>query len=120
MKVTYLDLKTGRTAQEAGISEFQLTENNWSCDCNRSRAFGLDNPVMYCSAQRFVAIAVEKEPEDEWCDDDTPESIVAAANRDYYYGLLYHSRETYLNRDGEPLFGESGEVPWVKIDEGEE
>lgn len=120
MKVTYLDLKTGKTAQEAGISEFQLTENNWSCDCNRCHAFGLDNPACICSAQRFVVIAVEREPEDEWCDNDTPESIVAAANRDYYYGLLHYSRETCLNQNGAPTFGKSGEVPWVQIDGGEE
>jgi hypothetical protein len=104
MKVTYLDLKTGKTAQETGISEFQLTENNWSCDCNRCRAFGLREGGSYCLSQRFIVISVEAESKDELFDD---EDVIARANSDYYRNILAGDNENGLEAD------------WVKIDGGE-
>lgn len=105
MKVTYLDLKTGKTAQEVGISEFQLTENNWSCDCNRCRAFGLRENGSYCLSQRFIVISVEAESEDELLDS---EDVIARANSDYYRNIIAGDNENDL------------EAGWVQIDGGEE
>lgn len=104
MKVTYLDLKTGKTAQDAGISEFQLTENNWSCDCNRSFAFGLKENGVYCLSQRFIVVSVEAESEDEPFD---TEDVIARANSDYYNNIIAGDREDGLEAD------------WVQIDGGE-
>lgn len=39
--VTVLDTATGRTAR-AFETPWQLAESNWSCDCNRSGLFDLD------------------------------------------------------------------------------
>ena len=41
--VTYRDLLTGELAvdRHADLRAFDLAENNWSCDCNRSIAFGV-------------------------------------------------------------------------------
>lgn len=100
MKVTYLDLKTGKTAQETGVSEFQLTENNWSCDCNRCRAFGLTETGNYCLSQRFIVISVEAESEDERFD---KEDVIARANSDYYRNIIAGESEDGL------------EANWVKI-----
>lgn len=104
MKVTYLDLKTGKTAQEAGISEFQLTENNWSCDCNRCSAFGLRESGSYCLSQRFIVISVEAESEDELFNS---EDVIARANSDYYSNIIAGDSEDGLEAD------------WVEIDGGE-
>lgn len=105
MKVIYLDLKTGKTAQESGISEFQLTENNWSCDCNRCRAFGLKENGAYCLSQRFIVVSVEAESEDEPFD---TADVIARANSDYYNNIIAGDREDGLEAD------------WVEIDGGEE
>jgi hypothetical protein len=42
MKFTLVDTKTGETATKSGVSVFDLSENNWSCDCNRGGVFGHD------------------------------------------------------------------------------
>lgn len=104
MKVTYLDLKTGKTAQESGISVFQLTENNWSCDCNRSRAFSLTEAGCYCLSQRFIVVSVEAESEDELFNS---EDVIARANSDYYSNIIAGDSEDGLEAD------------WVEIDGGE-
>lgn len=39
MIVKYLDLKTGKTAQDNGISVHNLIHGNYTCDCNRKIAF---------------------------------------------------------------------------------
>ncbi len=63
MKVTYLDLKTGLTATETGISAYSLMEGNWSCDCNRALAFGNDNISEFTcdGAKRYIVIDVKQE-----------------------------------------------------------
>ncbi len=63
MKVTYLDLKTGLTTTETGISAYCLMEGNWSCDCNRALAFGNDNLSKHIcdGAKRYIVIDVEQE-----------------------------------------------------------
>lgn len=101
MKVTYLDLKTGKTAKEAGVTEFQLTDGNWSCDCNRCIAFDLWSKGSYCLSQRFVVISVEAEPEDEPFDGI---DVIARANSDYYHNIVAGDNEN----------GTEGE--WAKIE----
>ena len=89
MKATYLDLKTGRTAKEKGLSEWDITEGNWSCDCNRSLAFGLirsDNCKDFCVSQRFIVIAVEAEPGDCLLVDGC--RTIADANREYLDSII--------------------------------
>lgn len=89
MKVTYLDLKTGKTAKQKGLREWDITEGNWSCDCNRSLAFGLtrsDDYADFCLSQRFIVIAVEAEPED-----DLPinsHRAIAEANEEYFSSII--------------------------------
>lgn len=82
MIVEYLDLKTGKKAKDSGISEFELTENNWSCDCNRMTAFGLSNDSGVCDGcKRFIVISVVKEITDELFDE---EYTLKHANAEYY------------------------------------
>lgn len=83
MKVRYLDLATGRTAEDAGISEFNLTENNYSCDCNRAVPF--DGPDYdTCEYKRYIVIGVEAEPMDDPFD---ATEVIKEANREYYMRL---------------------------------
>ena len=86
MKVTYLDITTGQTATDSHISVWSLTEGNWSCDCNRYIPFDYNPPDtdICLGCNRFIVIAVEKEPEDEEFD---PINIISEANREYAYKL---------------------------------
>ena len=84
MKVKYLDLKTGKRAEEKGISEFQLTEGNWSCDCNRALAFNEDDEEEICKSQRYLVYDVENEDLEK----ANIEDVIKRANEIYYYKLL--------------------------------
>ncbi len=85
MKVKYLDLATGRTAESSGISKYSLTEGNWSCDCNRAIAFNEFNPSGKCDGyKRYIVIGVEAELDDEPY--DTTE-VIKEANLEYYLKL---------------------------------
>ena len=89
MEATYLDLKTGKTVKEKGLSEWDITEGNWSCDCNRSLAFGLIRSVDYeysCISQRFIVIAVKAEPGDRLPIDEC--CTIADANREYLGSII--------------------------------
>ena len=89
MEATYLDLKTGKTAKEKGLSEWDITEGNWLCDCNRSLAFGLtqsDGYSGFCVSQRFIVIAVETEFGDGPLINSC--SIIADANREYLGSII--------------------------------
>ena len=71
MKVTYLDTKTGETAEQTGVSHFQLSENNWSCDCNRWFAFDLpdeepDESGVCLGCHRFLVTKAELEETDDF------------------------------------------------------
>lgn len=92
MKVTYLDLKTGKTAQDVGLNEWNLTEGNWSCDCNRAYRFNLGKEIEqqfgdYCSSQRFIVISVEPEADDEPFDSA---EVITRANREYFQKIVDH------------------------------
>jgi hypothetical protein len=103
MEATYLDLKTGKTAKEKGLSEWDITEGNWSCDCNRSLAFGLTRSDDYsdrCVSQRFIVIAVEAEPGDCLLIDGC--RTIADANREYLGSIIEstnHGCEAVYNKD---------------------
>lgn len=85
MKVKYLDLATGRIAEDKGISEFNLTENNWSCDCNRSIPFdGLSDSDVCSGCKRYIVIGVEPEAMDDPFD---ATEVIKEANREYYMRL---------------------------------
>lgn len=81
MKVRYLDLETGEKAEETGISKYQLTEGNWSCDCNRQYAFDRDSDS--CKSERYIVYDVE--PED--LETFNPVEVIRQANFDYYFKL---------------------------------
>lgn len=86
MKATLLDLATGRTAMSAhDVSVFQWTENNWSCDCNRALAFGLEPfapEVGDClGSRRFLVIDCHGDLEGMSVDE-----IRKEANRGYFGG----------------------------------
>lgn len=86
MRVQYLDLKTGEKAWDSGISEFELTQNNWSCDCNRGRAFDVDHEDGVCAGfVRFVVIDVEYEESDSERSDIA--GVIRDANEDYFFRL---------------------------------
>ncbi|CAB4148118.1 hypothetical protein UFOVP431_114 [uncultured Caudovirales phage] len=97
MKATYLDLKTGKTAQDDGLDQWALTEGNWSCDYNRAYRFGLEKEIEqqfgnHCSSQRFIVISVEPEVDDEPFD---PAEVIAEANRDYFQKIVdYDERKS--------------------------
>jgi len=80
MEVEYLDLKTGNKAVDKGIGLFNLTESNWSCDCNRGLAFNI-NDLDDCRNERFIVINAipETEEEKQLCMAD----IIRDANSDY-------------------------------------
>ena len=85
MKVKYLDLATGRIAEDSGISEFSLTENNWSCDCNRAIPFDGLSDFSGCDGfKRYIVIGVEPEPMDDSFD---ATEVIKKANREYYMRL---------------------------------
>jgi len=85
MIVEYLDLETGKRAKDSGISEWELIEGNWSCDCNRPRAFGETDFVDHCVGfKRYIVINVELEDGETFQIEDCTSNVIAAANRDYY------------------------------------
>ena len=87
MKVKFLDLATGRTADASGISEFDLTDDDWSCDCNRAAAFhDTIDSILCIGSKRYIVIGVEAEPMDAPFD---AESVIAEANREYFIRLQY-------------------------------
>jgi hypothetical protein len=87
MKVKFLDLATGRTADASGISEFDLTDDDWSCDCNREVAFCVDTDSKICEGcKRYIVVGVEAEPMDAPFD---AESVIAEANKEYFIRLQY-------------------------------
>jgi len=86
MKVRLLDLATGRSAWMDGITEWQITEGNHSCDCNRGMYFGIENDSEGCvGCKRFIVTDLEFTS----CPDlnTTKEEIIAAANSDYFHAL---------------------------------
>jgi len=88
MIVRYLDLKTGRKAEENGITEFNLIEGNWSCDCNRGNSFpdvGVSISGTCKGCQRFIVYDVESEKGDPKFD---AQQIMRDANREYYQLIL--------------------------------
>lgn len=89
MIVRYLDLATGQKAEQSGISEFQLTENNWSCDCNRQYAFGDgdgDSDEYVCmGCHRYIVYDVAPESGEAEFD---RESVIRDANLGYYKQLI--------------------------------
>lgn len=67
MKATILDTVTGETATISGISPFNLSQNNYACDCNRN-LWDVDTwkEEGTCKgSERFLVIAAEVENEDE-------------------------------------------------------
>lgn len=83
MKATILDTETGIEAIVSGHHSWEWAENNWSCDCNRQRAFGLSEGDGIClGGKRFVVIAAAfDDPEDY-------EYTLAELNSDYPDELL--------------------------------
>jgi hypothetical protein len=84
MKVKYLDLETGEKAEEDGISRWQLTEGNWSCDCNRQLAFDRDSDT--CKSERYIVYDVEEEGSETF-ELLSIEEIIREANSKYYFKL---------------------------------
>ena len=84
--VTYRDLLTGELAvdRHADLRAFDMAENNWSCDCNRSIAFGVPMPngPSYCmGTSRYVVHAIEGDA--DGLEGYTVEELIAEANRGY-------------------------------------
>ena len=62
MKATLLDTATGETLVSFGISAFNWTQNNFSCDCNRAALFDNENEI--CSRIRYIVVGAEIEGDD--------------------------------------------------------
>ena len=87
MKITYLDLETNNTAINNDISVFELTEGNWSCDCNRRLVFFPSDIEIDCKciSNRFIVIDVVEEVDEEFeCHGYTKEEILKESNSEYY------------------------------------
>lgn len=87
MKVTYLDLETGRIAQEEHVGPYSLTDGNWSCDCSRRIPFGYknQNKGVCDGCVRFIVIDVEPEEDGDFPNTNySKEDILKDANREYY------------------------------------
>jgi hypothetical protein len=81
MIVKYIDLETGQRAEERGISPYNLSEGNWSCDCNRQFPFGIQPTGNVCiGCKRFIAYSAEPEAGDEPFNE---QELLAEANREY-------------------------------------
>lgn len=94
MRVKYLDLKTGKTAWDEGVSEFALRYGELSCDCNRIFAFAKSGAISkeecfdddeLCRSERFIAVEIEKEPGDR---DFNVDEALEDANLGYYSNLV--------------------------------
>ena len=61
-RVLLLDILTGMTAVDERWSLFEIEEGNFSCDCNRDRAFGLNiypDRGICIGCKRFLIVACE-------------------------------------------------------------
>lgn len=86
MRVKYLDLATGKIASDCGVSQFNLTDNNYCCDCNRAIPFE-GEPIgdsVCAEYRRYIVIAVERELMDEPFD---AEDVIKRANSRYFLRL---------------------------------
>jgi hypothetical protein len=82
--VRYLDLETGKTASEV-VDLYSLTEGNWSCDCNRSLAFGFAFETSTClGCRRFIVIDAVPSFDDESVN---REEVLRDANIEYYMNM---------------------------------
>ena len=97
---TFLDLRTGKTAQGHDMSVFWWAEGNGACDCNRACAFPdaaaemreqqhRDKPELKAHQglcygyKRFIAIDVEGGGWRENSDGLTTEQVLIAMNSEY-------------------------------------
>ena len=80
-EIEYSDLETGQTALEQGkVSIWDLTEGNWSCDCNRRKAFGESSDHKYCLGnKRYIVLNIEAKALTKQQIQDT----IDEANQDY-------------------------------------
>ena len=88
MKIKFLDIKTGKTAWKDGLSLWQLSEGNWSCDCNRELLFGNDD-IIICneaSQHRYMAIEMIAEKRSE---NGSDEEVLREANHYFPIGDHY-------------------------------
>ena len=69
MRIRYKNKITGKKAWEQDdISVYQLTEGNWSCDCNRAKAFGQDTGKGCIGCIEYIVDHIES-------DEHSPEEI---------------------------------------------
>jgi hypothetical protein len=68
MTATLLDTQTGETRTVNGPRSWEWAENNWSCDCNRMNAFGIEAEVEnVCSGcHRFIVIDADFNDQDDY------------------------------------------------------
>ena len=80
-KIEYLDLETGETAVEKwDVSIWGLTDGNWSCDCNRGKAFGESSDHKYCLGnKRYIVSNIEAKALTK----EQIQDIIDEANQDY-------------------------------------
>ena len=86
MRIQILDTKTGSISEQNGITCFNITDNNWSCDCNRINSFdyetGLEDEEYCIGSNRFLIIKLIQDR-----DDDYPITL-SEANSDYPTELI--------------------------------
>ena len=88
MRIKFLDIKTGKTAWKEDLSFWEVSEGNWSCDCNREHLFGNDD-IITCneaSQHRYLAIEVMAEEESE---NESDEEVLREANQYFPIGDHY-------------------------------
>jgi len=80
-QIEYGDLETGETAIEHGkVSIWDLTYGNWSCDCNRRKAFGESSNHKYCLGnKRYIVLNIESKKLTK----DQIEDIINEVNLEY-------------------------------------
>jgi hypothetical protein len=84
MKITILDTVTGKTVTEKELSPWEITDGNWSCDCNRELRFGVDTGEGFCiGSKRYLVIEVEQD-----CSGQDREMTLLECNSDYPKELL--------------------------------
>ena len=98
MRVRYLDLQTGKTEWESGVTVWQLTEGDWNCDCNRATPFfGLSESNTCDGCRRFIAIDLEPQEADGAFDSA---EVLREANKGYYQRLSRQNDDYRLVTDG--------------------